>query len=510
LWAIFGQSIEDLRKCQLLRVNRDAYATLLQERALHNATYANARVDQAAVSSLPIDGVPEQILECACALPESDRYKSTRLGPGSIRDPLTLAAEQDDASDELSDVDNIGEGASTEDIGEAAETAASDHTNQFETPLGLDPTATPSYVQHFATFQTQVELVKDAFRAKARLASDANQDKPEEAIAAATSHAAAEEECHRAVIDLRRAAQVLGDHSFEDKVKVLEGCTHGLFVPTIKPLSMFVPSTWTKCLSQFWYGDGLPNMPDRPRKIAFEQLFAALPDREELEYQLDSGKAPYRAKSKSRFDEPELVLVFGDTLRRLLMFRGTRMAFKRRGFQKDVKAIAGATAEMCSQAMDTITGHANAEALANNENVPKELQTALRQMLISTKDVPFTDGYKRSHRHEGHNRNVTYGSLVVFATSNFADGYSPVLFQLLDAGDVLIGDIPFDLADDAPAMPTLQKMHHLIAQSPRAQAKFFLLMDDIADIYLMGMDQSFTGRHHVNHFIPRQAFLTWM
>jgi hypothetical protein len=291
---------------------------------------------------------------------------------------------------------------------------------------------------------------------------------------------------------------------------VLEGADKGLFVPTIKPLSMFVPSTWTKCLSQFWYGDGLPNMPDRPRKITFEQLFGALPDREELEYQLDSDTAPYRAKSKSRFDEPELVLVFGDTLRRLLMFRGTRMAFKRRGFQKDVKAIAGATAEMCSQAMDTITGHANAEALANNDNVPKELQTALRQMLISTKEVPFTDGYKRSHRHEGHNLNVTYGSLVVFATFNFADGYSPVLFQLLDAGDVLIGDIPFNLADDAPAMPTLQKMHHLIAQSPRAQAKFFLLMDDIADIYLMGMDQSFIGRHHVNHFIPRQAFLTWM
>ena len=83
-------------------------------------------------------------------------------------------------------------------------------------------------------------------------------------------------------------------------------------------------------------------MPARPRKITFEQLFAALPDREELEYHLDSGTVPYRAKSQSRFDEPELVLVFGDTLRRLLTFRGTRMAFKRRGFQKDVKAIAGA------------------------------------------------------------------------------------------------------------------------------------------------------------------------
>ena len=58
-------------------------------------------------------------------------------------------------------------------------------------------------------------------------------------------------------------------------------------------------------------------------------------------------------------------------------------------------------------------------------------------------------------------------------------------------------DIVCRLTDDAPNMPSLQQMHQLIAQSPRAQAKFFLLMDDIADIYFMGMDFSFIGRHHV-------------
>ncbi|MCS5703089.1 MAG: hypothetical protein NZ847_10770 [Acidobacteria bacterium] len=352
-------------------------------------------------------------------------------------------------------------------------------------------------MQHLATFQTQLALVNDAFRAKVRSESHAAQDKPDSAIAAATAAAAAAEDCHRAVIDLRHAAQELGKHSFEDRAKLLDNIDRGLFVPTSKPLSMFDPATWTKCFAEFWYGDGLPCMPYRPRKITFEQLFQALPDREELEYQLDSDTAPYRSKSQSRFDKPEPVLVFGDTLRRLLMFRGTRIAFKRRGFQKDVKAIAEASSEMCHSAMEKITGHANAEQLANNEHVPKELQTALRQMLISTKDVPFTDGYKRSHRHEGHNLNVTYGSLVVFATFNFADSYSPVLFELLDAGGEQVGDIQFNLADDAPAMPTLQQMHQLIAQSPRAQAKFFLLMDDIADIYLMGMDDSFIGRHHV-------------
>ena len=58
-------------------------------------------------------------------------------------------------------------------------------------------------------------------------------------------------------------------------------------------------------------------------------------------------------------------------------------------------------------------------------------------------------------------------------------------------------DIVCRLTDDAPNMPSLQQMHQMIAQSPRAQAKFFLLMDDIVDIYFMGMDDSFIGRHHV-------------
>ena len=55
----------------------------------------------------------------------------------------------------------------------------------------------------------------------------------------------------------------------------------------------------------------------------------------------------------------------------------------------------------------------------------------MRQMLIVTKDVPFTDGWKRAPRHEGHALNVTYKSLKVFATYNFADSYSANLFRML-------------------------------------------------------------------------------
>mgnify|MGYP003323513258 CR=1 FL=1 len=140
------------------------------------------------------------------------------------------------------------------------------------------------------------------------------------------------------------------------------------------------------------------------------------------------------------------------------------------------------------------------EGLAGNEKIPVELKTALKQVLISTKDVPLTDGYKRSLRHEGHNLNVTEGALVVFATFNFADTYSPVLFRLVQEG-LYPGsaappalEIKCTLTDDAPDLPSLQQMHQLIAESPRAQAKFFLLMSELHYRFIIGVERLHIGR----------------
>ena len=205
-------------------------------------------------------------------------------------------------------------------------------------------------------------------------------------------------------------------------------------------------------------------------------------NREELEYHLEEDAAPYQARHKSRFDTPEHVCVFGDTLRRLALFKGTRAAVRRKGFQKDVRLIANATSEHCVQALaHEASGSANTEALAGDDRVSKELATALRQVLISTQDVPLTDGYKRRLRHEGHNLNVAFGSLTVFATFNFADNYAPLLFRLCN-GEEVMGDITCDLSAEQPDMPSLHRMQQFIAESPRAQVQFFKLADDILDI----------------------------
>ena len=46
-------------------------------------------------------------------------------------------------------------------------------------------------------------------------------------------------------------------------------------------------------------------------------------------------------------------------------------------------------------------------------------------------------------------------------------------------------------------------MHKLIGQSPHAQATFFLLLDDLADRFFVGIDRSFVGRHAVHSAVPQ-------
>ena len=129
---------------------------------------------------------------------------------------------------------------------------------------------------------------------------------------------------------------------------------------------------------------------------------------------------------------------FGDTLRHLAVFNGTRAAVKRRGLQRDVRLIANVSSAHCLQALShAALGSANAKALARDDRVSKELASVSRHVLINTKDVPLTDGYKRNLRHEGHNLNVMFGSLIIFATFNFADSYAPLLFNLRIGSEVV-------------------------------------------------------------------------
>ena len=91
-------------------------------------------------------------------------------------------------------------------------------------------------------------------------------------------------------------------------------------------------------------------------------VFAALLHREELQYHLDDDPVLYQARSKARFDTPEHVCVFGDALRRLALFKCTRAAVGRRGFQIYVRIIANDSSAHFLQALShEALGGANAE-----------------------------------------------------------------------------------------------------------------------------------------------------
>ena len=85
-------------------------------------------------------------------------------------------------------------------------------------------------------------------------------------------------------------------------------------------------------------------------------------------------------------------------------------------------------------------------------------------------------------------------------TANFADVYSPVLLSMILAdgdGNPIAEPAtmpwPASLTKQCPEMCTLQSMHRLVAQCPRTQAKFFLLMDDLVDRYLLSIGDSNVG-----------------
>ena len=84
---------------------------------------------------------------------------------------MDAAKGQDDAEDEeLSDNEHQeGTACGAEQPGGGTSKIAREQLNQYETPLGLDATASPTQVQLLTAFQTGVGLAKESFLAMSRL-----------------------------------------------------------------------------------------------------------------------------------------------------------------------------------------------------------------------------------------------------------------------------------------------------------------------------------------------------
>ena len=116
----------------------------------------------------------------------------------------------------------------------------------------------------------------------------------------------------------------------------LSVCPSALAIPTQAPMDSFNAKTWPACYVEWWFGDCAPGL-DRERPMLFEQVARRLIDIEEHEYALASDDVPYIASKQSRFNNPEIIAMMGDVVRRMRLLKGTKAAIGRKGFDADLK-----------------------------------------------------------------------------------------------------------------------------------------------------------------------------
>ena len=134
--------------------------------------------------------------------------------------------------------------------------------------------------------------------------------------------------------------------------------------------------------------------------------------------------------------------------------------------------------------------------------MPAKVKAALRTLLLSTSDVPGTEGRKTALRFDGHGNNLKFGASSFFVTTNFADTYSLLVVQFhegpgkrshLDIRGAAVARASGIMGAE-PIMPPLERMHQIVAADPRAQAKFFLLMTELHYRFLIGLERLHIGR----------------
>ena len=249
--------------------------------------------------------------------------------------------------------------------------------------------------------------------------------------AAAAAALAAQRATHAAaLVDLRTVAQSMGA-SYQSQLEealasarmenAVANTPQTLHVKSGKPVNTFEPQAWPAAFVQFFYGDCAPNL-DRPIRIPMRQLFDYLIGREELQYNLAADASDplvpggcYRAPAQSRWNTPELIAVFADTLRKQHILTTTQHMWKGAGRQWaiDIQTIRNAKVEHFEQLATILArhGHQGFAQLMHTaaEHKLQPLLKALQYVTFQTSNIPLTQGYKVSLRQLGYGLNVYDG-----------------------------------------------------------------------------------------------------
>ena len=173
----------------------------------------------------------------------------------------------------------------------------------------------------------------------------------------------------------------------------------------------------------------------------------------------------------------------GDVVRRLRLLKDIRALINRKGFSANLKVLNTATSDDFMEA-----------------------KTALRALPLSTSDVPGTEGRKTTRRFDGHNNNLLFSAATFLNTPNFADTYNPLILQLHEgpgkhshlsissASQPAVSDTAQEITRAEPRVLSLERMHQIIAEDPRARNDFFLLMTELQYRYIVALEPLHVGR----------------
>ena len=524
---LITRSLQDLSHASWATVKRSEYMKIIKERQQECPAFAHVKInEEASANLLPDEGVPLHVSCCTEQVEGSSNAPVRLLGPAS-RAPETSrlhdAGEDSEGSDkEVGGAEQPADGPSC---------TRTDEEMCAETVIAVDPVHDANPVRKLQALKGTIETLENQAKEVLR-----NESRATVADSSGILHPVTDEGgrdvVQSLVLDVQHVAKAFDErtqHVLEQSQLNAEQqrpvSPAALAIPVHGPLSSFDARTWPACFVEFWYGDGAPNL-ERDRPMLFEQVARRLLNLEELEYHMAQDQVRYVASNKSRFNTPELIAVLGDVIRRLRLLRSTKATIGRKGFGADLRMLANASSDDFLQALHLAKKSETIASAAYREDMPPKVRSALRTVLLSTSDVPGTEGRKTQLRYNGHGNNLLFGASGFFVTPNFADTYSPLVHALhkgpsssahLDIGRVptlsgptrrLQGKTPISTVDfqekqavqkaievvSEPELPTLQSMHRIGAEDPRGQAKFFLLMMELHYRFIFGLDRLHVGR----------------
>ena len=493
-----------------LTVDPALYARCVRLRQSVCPVFADVTLDEERLrQQYPEATVPPGIKDAAHAMDTLHTFTPTLDGPATMRAATCLLPTSDDGDNTVvQDNDAAAAGELGMDIGEHSATEhstapphgpsppADEVSTLADTPaefiVGVQERDSHNPIDRMVVFQKSMEMVHDvgkrmhalakrrdaAIAATEHDARDSDADRATSAACAAADLAAARAAHAAALVDLRTVSQTMGanySRRLEEALasarmeNAVANTPQTLHVKSGKPVNAFEPQAWPSAFVQFFYGDCAPNL-DRPCRVPMRHLFKYLIEREELEYALPSDAGDplipggcYKAPPHSRWNTPEMLAVFADTLRKQQILTTTQHMWKGRGRQwaVDMKTICSAKVQHFETLSAILARHGH-QSLAQITHAAAEhklqpLLKALQYVTFQTANIPLTQGYKVSLRQLGYGLNAYDGPLSVFLTTNFADTYSPITATLMAGPGVPLGTRSINLLADSSRFARLHQ-----------------------------------------------------